>query len=260
MTKRNQIGNGIVYKDTKVAEGPLAEFNDKDNKADEIKDISNTVTSAGNNTANNTNNPFIKKYTLDNMNLISDRYNLHYNIYNMMGSTFQQAYKKVDALMPYVIMLLNTTTTTKTARIILADCDSEILKLYLQKPENYGPDIAQSGIYEALGLDKNDKISLTETTGYFPEFNELLNLKNRDVLAIKNPYQYLLCLPVETRAFYAGAVKHAIEKNGMVFEPSYENRDTFQRPLTTKHILDYAKEVGEVNKVADYVRIYNEGK
>jgi hypothetical protein len=90
---------------------------------------------------------------------------------------------------------------------------------------------------------------------YVPEFNKLLQLAGKFVMIDKNPWVSLLALPIQERGFFAGVLAE-MESCGSQW--SAETSVTFEKPITLKHVLAYAKKVNELPKVRQYMDAYSE--
>ncbi len=125
------------------------------------------------------------------------------------------------------------------------------LKQFLES--SYGPDIAQSGIYEVLGLDQKQEVSIYEISAFFSELSKLQTIDDKPIKIKDNPYQRVLTLPLEVRHFFSGALEYS--------KPQIDNQkilETFAWDLTTRQILEYAKQSGELAQVGQYLKTLQE--
>ncbi len=116
----------------------------------------------------------------------------------------------------------------------------------------YGADLAQTGLYEVTGLDKDGPIQLNTLIPHFPEAASIKALEGRVFHQTDNPYLTTLCYPLHSRAFFAGALR---ELNLRVDNNRIIPQDTFVQPLTLKEVIAYARQVNEMAKVKDYMDI-----
>lgn len=128
-----------------------------------------------------------------------------------------------------------------------------ILRQFLEA--EFGPELAQSGIYEATGLGSDmNQVQLATLLPYFPEFEEVVKLNNSIYNIRIDPYQSLLAFLVEARPFFTGAIKAA------GYQQEQGSTATWHLPLTLKDVLVYAKEVNQLPKVKEYMDILNKVK
>ena len=167
-----------------------------------------------------------------------------HKLFNKDNHTFEQLH--ID-LLPYVLSL--NRSDSQEATIHISQCPPEILCTVLE--DKFGPEIAQTGIYEATGLSGVDAVDITTIGVYIPEIQTLADLNGRFVNILQNPYQSIFAMPVEYRAFFSGVVQST---NPVTDDGAGSN--IFFCPLGLKPILDYAKKVGEVRKVREYMDVY----
>ena len=140
---------------------------------------------------------------------------------------------------------------SRVAKITLNQLSPEVIKTFLEN--KYGEEIAHAGIYEEVGLDGNEPVNVEPLIEFFPEFSNLAKINERVTYIKQNPWQTLLALSdVRARAFLSGTLnqtKYHCDDNSA--------EKDFYKPLTTHDVLNYAKEVGDVPNVANYLKLYN---
>jgi len=161
---------------------------------------------------------------------------------------------KETAILFSLAAKLASTVSEGCSKLSINNVPSIQVKKFLESNPRYGPEIAQTGIYEAAKLDQ-EFVSPFELVEFFPEIKEITDWQDSDINIRKNPYQYILCLPTDSRAFISGAVKTALETS-KITEDNIGIHE-FYKPLSVAHFLDYAKIVAEVPKVAEYFKIYS---
>ncbi len=185
-------------------------------------------------------------YQLENMKLLAEKIKGCFGEY-YKGSIWQSLdVTSIAEVLPYALTL--TKQENQLPQINLQKILPAVLRPFLE--DTYGAALAQSGIYEAIGLDKDAPIEISSVLRYFPEYAPLIKLNAGMIKILANPYQSLLTLPVEHRAFFTGALAAAKIGKDMAESPNFLN------PLTLKDILTYAQTVGEVPKVREYVVVY----
>ena len=225
-------------KGPKVVDGGTAEFGEGSQKPDGLE---GTVQAAQTDQQNSQSN-IITPYEEINMKILR-------------GEVYAYLTDISRFLAPYLVQLNVVSNDTKLAKGVLPDVQTDTLKRLLEHPSAYGPDIAKTGIYEELGFNSQNIIKNQNVVNFFPELDKLMSITTYTVILQKNPYQYIFNLPVPVRPFLSGAVTNALTK-GLITRSADENWDFF-KPLTTVDIIDYAKQVGELEKVANYVKAYN---
>ena len=168
------------------------------------------------------------------------------------SETLKNPIRECASLFPLVVQIKKV-PGNNLASIDIDTCLVSTLRTFLET--KYGPEIAQTGIYEAVGLSgpATDAVDISSLPEYFPEVNELLRINGHFIQIIYNPFQPLFALPIMHRPFFADLTlkRHATEKGNS----NASNR--FRKDLTLQHILEHAKEVGEVSKVREYLDAYN---
>ena len=122
----------------------------------------------------------------------------------------------------------------------------------------YGSDIVKSGVYEQLAdlypQSAISGISAESMLLYFPELRVIRKLDQKNIWITKDPYMHILSLPMDVRAFFTGATR-LIEPR---LDPAdfEDHSDSFTTTLTTKEIIDYAKQVGQLHNASTYLAQY----
>ena len=148
-----------------------------------------------------------------------------------------------------------TSMSGKTAmKIILPKLKVAHIKRFLELPENYGPELSKSGLYEMVGLhlkennydiDREYFLAIEERFPEVKHFNLYRNYNNEVFLLINNPFNAIMAVNPALRPMITNATYHAYQ-NGL----NIENLETIQPnfPLTTKQIYDYARSINQVEK------------
>ena len=235
-----------------VVQAGMVEFGDAEARPDTLDGVVAEGTSP--NSAFSTGN-----YLIDNMQKLGEAVvetlSTVYSRYSPdRGLEGEQKYvlKGVQNFIPYIISLDIPADYSGVTQVSLAQAPSGIVRTFLE--HRFGEDIRETGIYEAVGLgldDLGEKIAVEKLVKYVPEMEVLVKLDKKFVLIVDNPYQSLLSLPVEVRAFFTGA----LDKKKA--ERSAKRTTSFIKPLTLMDILSYARDVGEVSKVRTYMDVYN---
>ncbi len=121
--------------------------------------------------------------------------------------------------------------------------------------EMYGNDFEDSGLYAAMGFNQNQPLFVSGLRSYFPELERVLNLDGRGNSFLDNPYLIVLSYPIETRPLLTGTLRQ--------INPSvHHNNKTvgFVNVLTTRDILAYARTVGELPRVSEYLELMQKEK
>ncbi len=243
----------------KIVDGTIPEFGQSTTKPDTLE---TTVTPQTANPTSSNQKP-LTDWEQENMVLLGQE--LTKLMHNSCGSDYTKQGNgniispKIINLGPIDSLLPHTITTKKDT----PQQNSYVIHLNVQLPSThlicsflekiYGSEIAQSGLYEATGLDKGTT-SFDLLNPYFSEIKELTKIENTYLPLFSNPYQTLLLYPFAVRPFFTGAIKEA---NMSVTD---NKRSTFFHPLSLQQILAYAKKVNQVPKVAEYMKIMNELK
>ncbi|MBI2151111.1 hypothetical protein HYU21_00065 [Candidatus Woesearchaeota archaeon] len=160
---------------------------------------------------------------------------------------------QIQALLPYVLELNRSDREAVSKKVIpitvKQSMPSNLIRSVLE--QKYGTELAQTGIYETCGLN-NTEVQVEQLIPFFNEMEELQSMNGKYIPFKDNAYLSLLAYPVEVRPFFSGAIKDECRVVGT------DNvvRD-FVHPLSLLEILKYAKKVGEVPKVAEYMKIMN---
>jgi hypothetical protein len=133
--------------------------------------------------------------------------------------------------------------------------DTKYIRTFLENV--YGDEIKQSGIYADLGLEEDFEIKaegVREILNYFPEFSEFSIMEGRYVLTFDDPFFSMLNLPIRERIFFTGALEELMGEKP-TYNQKYERE--FNTRLSFTDIMNYAKKVGEVENLAEYMESYN---
>lgn len=128
-----------------------------------------------------------------------------------------------------------------------------VIKLALAKPlfeAVYGDDLKYSGLYDEIGFEREKTIIVQNLGHYFPELERVLVLDGRANIFRNNPYLVVLSYPIEARPLLTGTLRQ-------INPPVNNNTGTvgFVNSLTTRDILAYARTVGELPRVKDYLEL-----
>jgi len=167
----------------------------------------------------------------------------------------QEFSKDAERIIPFTLSLkwelINNRDRCGIAQVLAKGVNPVFLRKILE--DIYGTELSQTGIYVVAGLDKTEgQVELSNLTLYFPEVEHISNLNNRHIIISNNPFLTILTLPIETRAFFTGAL---LEKQLTQEEDALSNH--FQKPLNLRDIMAYAKKVDEIEKVKQYAKYYN---
>lgn len=181
-------------------------------------------------------------WELDNMDFLAER------LIVVLNADLTSAAKSA---FPYVIATKQI--TGQTALAIIPEVKASILRPFLEK--EFGTELAQTGIYEATGLHgPANKVSLESLLPYFPEFETLTQLDGRIISFREDPYQALIIFPVEARPFFTGVIR-------LAGYPQTTNAvSSWYIPITLKDVMAYAKEIGQMGKVKEYMDILHQVK
>lgn len=130
--------------------------------------------------------------------------------------------------------------------------DPPTFRRYLEA--EYHPQIAQIGIYELTGLNRDEPVNMSALEPFFPEMGQLNKMLDRYILAMDNPYLTIFTFPPAARPFLTGALREMnpkIDNNKSLIAP-------LPLPLTLKEIFQYAEKVGELQNVPTYAKILTE--
>tara|TARA_Y100000310_G_C20592000_1_gene768563 strand:- start:629 stop:1372 length:744 start_codon:yes stop_codon:yes gene_type:complete len=220
-----------------------------DVEADELDQI---VT--GNHNAVSAGSSGISSYVLTNMGKLGDESvslfvetYTHMNEGRLVGKKITSFFDIHKKLLPYVLHLVND--GNQTARISVGNCEPDILRNVL---EAEFPEIENTGIYEATGLTGIEDVPILAMLKYIPELNVLTGLNNRIIDIVNNPFQALFAMPVIYRPFFTGVLVDAGNNSGI------STQEEFHCPLGLREILNYARDVGQVKNVREYMDEYAE--
>ncbi|MBS3124200.1 hypothetical protein J4437_06235 [Candidatus Woesearchaeota archaeon] len=142
-------------------------------------------------------------------------------------------------------------TRDSYAQVIFPDVKRATLKHFLESI--YGPEMTQSGIYEAMELDKTEFVDSETISSFFPEFKYFDRFNQKEVQIRANPYQSVLSLPLQARPFFSGILETA---NVDIDNTTIWNK--FKIPITTRQIMDHAKKNNELANVGQYLKMLSE--
>ncbi len=223
----------------KVVPGGDVVFEDGNTRADSLDGVMQTAAAGSVSVA--------ADWELENMKHLAGEW------VKVIGKSFTPAAQDV---IPYVLQgkLEPSGSDKKMVRVNVAEeIRASILRPFLEA--GFGTELAQTGIYEAMGLDSDmNTVQIATLIPYFPEFDEVMGLNDNFFSVRRNPYQPLLAFPIEARPFFTGAIR----KGG--YEGDITLLSAWHLPLTLKDVLAYAKEVNRLPKVKEYMDILNQVK
>ena len=156
------------------------------------------------------------------------------------------------------IVDLNGVDSRRIARINVRGFPKRMLREIVVG--EYGPDIANAGFFEDLGLTGEEAIKDAPGAAIdcFPELSPLFKFDQKIITlgankGVNSPYLGLLTIPdLQARAFLTGAIAKSNPSEGKLID----GRHLSPTALDVKDILAYAIEVGEVEKTRHYLDIY----
>ena len=243
---------------TKVVEGTDVDFGDNDATADSVEAVVQTGSSISTG---------MSQDDKELMEFLADQVIATFSVY---GTKVSQGsideididFSKFSSYMPYIVTLGNLhqeawfdcfegkkSSKGITCTISAKNIPSQILRDFLE--QEYGAHLAASGIYERVGLDIEKNVDFPAVLQYFPELQPLSQLHECFIKMYENPFQPILTLPVEHRAFFTGALRET-GVNGV----NLIHAEKIPKPLGLKQILDYAAKTNRVTQVADYIDLY----
>ncbi len=158
--------------------------------------------------------------------------------------------KPVADMLPYIVTLETYTNDSRFDQAKVGPLDTQMVRQALE--QSYGPEISQAGIYEAIGMTEAT-IDPEKLFEFFPEFQAVSRLSSTVFERKTNPYLVILRTDVRHRPFLVGATR-TIEGRCTDWD---QLSDKLTKPLTLRDILEYAKTVNQVPRVADYARLYD---
>jgi len=170
-------------------------------------------------------------------------------IFSTGNSANVQNLDSIAEIIPFTLSL--PSGARGSAVITLVNIPEEPLRRMLEA--RYGSEIANTGIYNGVGIGDGKPVELSALLQFFPESGPLRELREKSILLTNSPYLPLLAAPVEARPFLTGATR-SIEAR--LVQSTARCPDYF-KPLTLRDILEYAKICGQVPKVAEYAKIYS---
>ncbi len=177
------------------------------------------------------------------------------HLVELLGTNFSPPARDV---IPYVtrgVIIKDVDLVSKCQLTIVSEVRAGVIRPFLEWA--YGAELAQTGIYDAVGLQNDaNLVKLAELLHYFLEFNPIVRLDKTFHLVRTNPYQPLLAFPIESRAFFTGAIRKAGYSSGS----TDTEIDTWHIPTTLKDVLTYAQKVNQLPKVKEYMDILNKVK
>ncbi len=114
----------------------------------------------------------------------------------------------------------------------------------------YGDGVAQSGLFERLNVNGNYDLDFETVSEYFPEVECLRPLITNPIPLKNSPYQALLMVPVEGRAFLTGAIS---EYHG---DSNRNNDNKMHCPLRFGELLEYAQQNDQEEHAAMFYDMY----
>ena len=158
-----------------------------------------------------------------------------------------------QALLPYVVMLgLNPNDLGACASISIKTAVAPaLIRSILEQKSMYGEALKQTGIYEAIGLDKDEPMEVIPLLDYIPESASIKAIHDRFLPRHLHgsPSLQLLTFPVAVRPFFAGVLKD----NNIGSSQSFYLKDA----MTLKQVMAYAQKIEHLPRVREYMDILN---
>jgi len=234
MKDQNQKGPGS--KGTKMVEGGAVQFEQGTGKADPTKegstDLESKVVPA------TSLNPSLIEVYATNMLTLGEQLSTNHSAFRELSSG---AIKYIG----YFVKVSENSASSGFKKTMICPTVEELTD-FLTSESMYGQDFLHTGIVESL--KRNNACTIDAFRKYIPEVKELEQISSY-IESKKNPYLYILSIPVACRPFFTGVIR-----SNPGFNDSRDlSASNLFNPITLELSLEYAKKIGAMPKISEYM-------